>query len=338
MSKQSGPLGILLVNLGTPDEPTPTAIRRYLREFLSDPRVVNIPRAAWLPILYAFILPFRPRKLVEKYAYIWSEEGAPIRTDTAALAGALGTRLANMQLGREVRVAPAMTYGNPSIADALDHYDRDGIRDLMVIPLFPQYSAATTAAVYDKMAKVLARRAVVGDIRFVDEYCEQSDYIHALTKTLEDQAHHLDNGAKMIFSFHGIPKSQEAAGDPYPDRCRSTAETLAHNLGLADDQWLITFQSRFGPAPWLTPYTDETLASLPGKGTKRVVIACPGFATDCLETLHEIQVENREIFMEAGGEQFTYVPALGASDDHVELMTKLVLSRLYAAESGGPRF
>lgn len=325
------PLGILLVNLGTPDEPTKSGIRRYLREFLSDPRVVNVPRAIWLPILYGFILPFRPKRLTDQYRRIWRERDAPIREFTASLAAGVEAELATEQLRREVKVLPAMTYGNPSISDQLVRLREEGIRDLLVVPLFPQYSAATTAAVFDKLASSLKRTSGLGDIRFVDDYFESSEYIHALTKTLEDHARHLD-GAKVVFSFHGIPKSQERAGDPYPQKCHRTAEYLAHNLGLADDQWLITFQSRFGPAPWLQPYTDETLRSLPAQGTRKVVVVCPGFATDCLETLFEIDVENREAFMEAGGEEFTYVPALNDSDDHVYLISRVVLSRLYPAE------
>lgn len=332
MSKETSPLGVLLVNLGTPDAPTAPALRRYLREFLSDQRVVTLPKLLWLPILYGFILPFRPKKLIDKYEAIWQDQGAPIRHYTASLAAKVEAELATEQLTREIRVAPAMTYGNPSIRDSIASLSRDGVEDLMVIPLFPQYSAATTAAVFDKLAAHIRRSPELGDIRFVDEYCESTHYIHALTKTLEDHAHHLDSGARVIFSFHGIPKAQERAGDPYPRRCHRTAELLAHNLGLGDDQWMTTFQSRFGPAPWLQPYTDKTLESLPAKGVKRVVVVCPGFATDCLETLEEIQIENRDIFMAAGGEQFTYVPALNDSDDHVHVLSRLVMSRLYPTE------
>ena len=334
MNKSNTPLGVLLVNLGTPDEPTAPAIRRYLREFLSDQRVVTLPRPLWLPILYGYILPFRPGKLVEKYSYIFKEQGAPIRYHTAALAEGVQAQLEKRQFNREIKVVSAMTYGNPSIADRLRAFKDEGIVDLMVVPLFPQYSAATTAAVFDKLAATIRRSASMGDVRFIDDYYESVDYIHALTKTLEDHAHHLDNGAKVIFSFHGIPQAQQRAGDPYPVRCHATAEALAGNLGLEQDQWLITFQSRFGPAPWLQPYTDKTLEALPGKGTKRVVVVCPGFATDCLETLHEIEVENREFFLEAGGEEFTYVPALNSSEDHVQLMTRLISSRLYPDEIG----
>jgi ferrochelatase len=333
VAKDPAPLGVLLVNLGTPDEPSAPAIRRYLAEFLSDPRVVNLPRPIWLPVLYGFILPFRPARLVEKYAWIWTEQGAPIRAYTASLASGVEAALEKQQLGRQIRVVPAMTYGNPSIRDTITSLRESGIDDLLVVPLFPQYSAATTAAVFDKVAAAIRHSPLLGDIRFVDEYFDSGDYIHALTKSLEDQAHHLDNGARVVFSFHGIPIAQEQAGDPYPSKCRASAEILAHNLGLADNQWLITFQSRFGPAPWVQPYTDKTLESLARSGTRSVVVVCPGFAADCLETLHEIQVEARETFLEAGGEHFTYIPALNASDAHVRVISRLVLSRLYPGET-----
>ncbi|HKI73328.1 MAG TPA: ferrochelatase [Pseudomonadales bacterium] len=336
MSGNATPLGVLLVNLGTPDEPTPRAIRRYLAEFLADPRVVDLPRLLWLPILYGFILPLRPRRLVEKYEYIWTEDGGPIRTLTASLASAVESSLAREATAREIRVLPAMTYGNPSIASAIEAFRESGIQDLMVVPLFPQYSAATTAAVFDKLAATLARSSAFGDIRFIDEYFASTAYVHALTKSLEGYANQLDDGARLLFSFHGIPVSQEQAGDPYPSRCRATAEILAHNLGLSSDQWMITFQSRFGPAPWVQPYTDETLKALAQSGTSRVVVVCPGFATDCLETVHEIDVEGRETFMAAGGTEFTYVPALNASEDHVKVLSHLILARLYPAEAVPP--
>ncbi|MEX0943098.1 MAG: ferrochelatase [Pseudomonadales bacterium] len=333
MRKSNARLGILLVNLGTPDAPTAASIRRYLREFLSDPRVVNIPRLVWLPILYGFILPFRPKRLVENYAAIWMEEGAPIRHYTAKLAQKVEADLESEPLSRPVRVLSAMTYGNPSIRQTIASLREDGIDDLMVVPLFPQYSAATTAAVFDKLAAAVKHSSRLGDLRFVDDYFESSQYIHALTKSLEVQARHLDKGAKIIFSFHGIPKAQEKAGDPYPKKCFKTAELIAHSSGLNDDQWLTTFQSRFGPAPWLQPYTDKTLEALPAQGIRRVVVVCPGFATDCLETLEEIQVENRDIFMSAGGDEFTYIPALNDSDEHVQVISQLILSRLYRNES-----
>lgn len=332
MSKKAAPLGVLLVNLGTPDEPSAPAIRRYLAEFLADRRVVDLPRALWLPILYGFILPFRPARLVPKYRHIWGEAGAPIRVCTQTLATQVEAALRRQQTGREIAVMPAMTYGRPSIAEAVKHLSQRGIDDLMVVPLFPEYSAATTAAVFDKLAAVLGSASLFGEIRFIDEYFGSRDYIHALAQSLQGQVGQIGDDSRLLFSFHGIPVSQQQAGDPYPDRCRASAHLIASQLGLSDDQWLITFQSRFGPAPWVEPYTDKTLESLARSGVRRVVVVCPGFATDCLETLHEIQVEGRETFVEAGGEELVYVPALNASEHHVHVLTQLILSRLYPDE------
>lgn len=333
MSNEAAPLGVLLVNLGTPDEVSAPAIRRYLAEFLSDRRVVDLPAAIWLPILYGFILPFRPSRLIPKYRHIWSEEGGPIRLSTEALARAVETKL-SQQPGRRIAVQSAMTYGKPSIAETLARFAERGIADLMIVPLFPQYSSATTAAVFDKLAAVIARIPLFGELRFIDEYFDSPAYIHAMAQSLQGYIDQLDHDARLLFSFHGIPVSQQQAGDPYPDRCRASASMIARQLGLTDEQWLTSFQSRFGPAPWVQPYTDETLEALARGGTRRVIVVCPGFATDCLETLHEIAVEGRETFLDAGGEELTYVPALNASEYHVDVMTRLILSRLYPEEIG----
>lgn len=326
------PVGIILVNLGTPDAPTAPAIRRYLAEFLSDPRVVNLPRAIWLPVLYGFVLPFRPSKLVEKYRSIWGREQGPIREITEALTEKVQSRIGGEHLAADTVVRYAMTYGKPSLADTADQLKRDGIEELIILPLFPQYSAATTAAVFDKLAEGFGKSPTLPSIRFIAEYHERSEYIRALTRSIEPQMERLNQGTKLIFSFHGIPVQQAEAGDPYPEQCRRTAELVAHNLAIEDDQWMVTFQSRFGPAPWLQPYTDETLASLPARGCNKVMVICPGFSADCLETLEEIDIENREIFLQAGGQEFTYLPALNATDDHVQMVTELLVSHLYGSE------
>lgn len=334
MTSQNNAVGVILVNLGTPDEPTVPAIRRYLAEFLSDPRVVNLPRVIWLPVLYGFVLPFRPSKLTHKYQTIWGEKHAPIREITADLADAVQEALNGEPLEADVEVHYAMTYGNPSLSDTVDRLKASGIEKILVLPLFPQYSAATTAAVFDKLAKTFGKSPTVPSIRFISEYHQRSEYIHAITKSIEPRLGNLDQSTKLIFSFHGIPVQQAKRGDPYPDQCRRTAELVAHNLTLNDDQWMVTFQSRFGPAPWLQPYTDETLGGLPAQGYKKVMVVCPGFSADCLETLEEIDIENRNIFLEAGGTEFIYVPALNASPDHASMVAELVISHLY--ESEGP--
>lgn len=327
------PVGIVLVNLGTPDAPTPGAIRRYLAEFLADRRVINLPRILWLPILYGFILPFRPGKLVEKYETIWGDEKGPILAYTEALADKVQKHLDGAQLAARVSVRHAMTYGNPSLADAIKQFKESGIDNVMIFPLFPQYSAATTAAVFDKLTSIFGKTPSLPSLRFISDYHDYSEYVHALTKSIEPQLDKVHEGAKLLFSFHGIPVAQAKSGDPYPERCRRTAELVAHNLGLEKEQWMLTFQSRFGPAPWLQPYTDETLASLPAKGIGRVVIVCPGFAADCLETLEEIDVENRQVFLDAGGKDYTYIPALNDSDDHVQMVSELIIDHLYESES-----
>ncbi|MCB1647643.1 MAG: ferrochelatase [Pseudomonadales bacterium] len=333
MTTKKPPLGVVLINLGTPDTPDAPGIRRYLKEFLADPRVVNVPRLVWLPILYCFILTFRPRKLVEKYASIWRPAGAPIRAFTQTLADRLHERLNSAYLGRAFRVAPAMTYGNPSIESVVREFQADGINDFLFLPLFPQYAGATIGAVSDKLGQVLSRLTVVPGIRFIDNYHDDPVYVHALTRSIEPHVSALDDASLLVFSFHGIPVAQSEAGDPYRSQCEHTAGLVATRLGLTDTQWKVTFQSRFGPAPWLQPYTDETMESLPEKGIKKVFVVCPGFSADCLETLEEIDMENREIFMEAGGESFTYIPALNDSDDHLGVIEHLVKSHLYDTES-----
>lgn len=328
--KISKPLGILLVNLGTPDAPTASAIRRYLAEFLSDPRVAAIPRLIWLPILYGFILPFRSMKLVDRYAMIWRDEGAPIRVLTAELASRVEDELVARQINK-ILVRSAMTYGNPSIRTVLNELQQSGIKDLLVIPLFPQYSAATTAAVFDKLAKVISGSIVFPDIRFVTEYHRQRAYIEAITQSIKARTSEIPDDTKLVFSFHGLPESQIEKGDPYVRQCKASASAIAINLGLPDNQWQISYQSRFGPA-WLKPYTSEVMGELPDLGCSKVVVVCPGFAVDCLETLEEIDVLNRRIFLEAGGKSFTYIPALNAEVSHVEVMVELIIEHLFRTE------
>ena len=323
----------MLVNLGTPDAPTPAAIRKYLAEFLTDKRVIGIPSVVWLPILYGFILPFRPAKLVANYQAIWGNEHGPIREHTEALAEKVETEIQKEQFGKDLAVRAAMTYGNPSMAQVLNDFLEAGIEEVVILPLFPQYSTTTTAAVFDKFAKVLKGVKEIPGIRLIKDYHDNPTYVHSISKSIDHTVGHLPDDARLLFSFHGLPQAQADAGDPYPAHCHRTAELVAASLGLEDHQWQITFQSRFGPAPWLQPYTSEVLARLPGEGVKQVYIVCPGFASDCLETLEEIEVENRDIFFEAGGESFTYVPALNSSDDHVALIKELVLGVQYVKDN-----
>ncbi len=323
-------LGVLLVNLGTPDDTSVGAVRRYLAEFLADPRVVDLPRWLWLPILYGIVLTVRPRKVVRKYQLIWGTHDSPLRNIMSALARRTGNALEAALPGREVIVREAMTYGSPAIHAVLDEMKAAAVSEFIILPVYPQYSNATTGAVQDQLARCLSRREVPS-YRFISEYHDDPRYIEALASSI--RRHHLYLRCKtmVLFSFHGIPVSQADEGDPYPDHCRRTAKAVAQMLDLP--HWRLTFQSRFGPAPWLTPYTDQTLAALPDEGYKQVLVICPGFATECLETLEEIRMENRDIFLSSGGDAFKYVKALNATGAHVALIRDLVKDHLYIKES-----
>ena len=307
---------IMLVNLGTPDAPDEGSIRRYLKQFLSDPRVVNLPRWLWLSILNLIILRVRPPKLVAKYKLVWGTKDGPIRNITNALAKRVST------LTSGVPVVTAMTYGNPSLSDALRQVS-DAER-IIVLPLFPQYAGATTGAVQDALEQALANSTSRYMIDFVDEYHTHPGYIDALAVSVEKSKAYRDGTPQLVFSFHGIPKSQADSGDPYPLQCRTTASLVAARLNLPKDRWTLTFQSRFGPAEWLTPYTDVTMESLPGQGIHDVLVVCPGFSVDCLETIEEIKILNRDIFLAAGGKRFTYVKALNASWDHTNVILDII--------------
>ncbi len=324
-------LAVILLNLGTPDEPTPRAIRRYLSEFLSDPRVVDIPRVVWLPILYLFILTLRPKKLVHKYKLIWGTHDGPIRNITKALARRTQQLISRNHFQSDITVTQAMTYGEPSVANVLHGLHQQGIDDFLFLPLFPQYANATTAAAHDKVCRSLSNGTIPGS-RFISDYHQQPTYIDALTKSVEAYSDYLDAGALLIFSFHGIPQAQADNGDPYEAQCRRTAQLVTQQLGLSDDAWRLSFQSRFGLAKWLTPYTSELMASVPLEGNTKILIICPGFATDCLETIEEIKILNKGIFLEAGGQEFRYVRALNASANHAKMVVDIVTKHLFARE------
>ena len=326
-------LGVILLNLGTPDEPSAPAIRRYLAEFLSDPRVVDLPRWIWLPVLYLIILNVRPSKLVEKYQSIWGEKEAPLRELSEALAKLTERDVQNSLKSEEIIVRSAMTYGSPNIKDVILHVEELGVERFLFVPLFPQYSSATVGACFDKVARAFKDRVTIPPSRFLSGYHDKNYYIKALCNSIRKYKKDEDKQTVLLFSFHGIPQSQASRGDPYQSQCEKTAMLVATRLGLESHEWRLTFQSRFGPAPWLKPYTDETLSNLPKEGIVKVLVVCPGFATDCLETLEEICIENKEIFLEAGGETFQYVPALNASQDHVDLIKDIVLTHLYPMET-----
>ena len=321
--------GILLVNLGTPSAPTASAVRSYLREFLSDPRVVELPRLVWLPILYGFVLTTRPAKSAEKYAKVWTKEGSPLAVHThrqaKLLAGLLGTR---SKPAPPVEVG--MRYGSPSIASGMDKLVAAGCDRIVVLPLYPQYAGSTTASVQDAVSAhraILKRDGKTPDVRLVRHYNKDPDYIDALASRIkrhwEQNGPTRNAGGKLVMSFHGIPKRSVEKGDPYERECRETAALLAKALGIDDKDWLITFQSRFGRAEWLQPYTEPTLVSLAKGGLTRADVVCPGFPSDCLETLEELGIGAREAFIDAGGKEFHLVPCLNEDDRWIEAMAAI---------------
>jgi ferrochelatase len=305
---QPARVGVLLVNLGTPDEPTPAAVRRYLAEFLSDPRVVEIPRLVWWPILHGVILRTRPQASAKKYASVWMPEGSPLAVWTARqaklLQGYLGER------GCQVLVQPAMRYGNPSVASALSALQSGGARRILVLPAYPQYSAATTASAFDAVVAWGRSARWVPEFRFIHQYHDDPAHIEALASSVRSHWQREGRGEVLLMSFHGMPERTLKLGDPYHCQCQKTARLLAEALGLSPAQWRISFQSRFGRAKWLGPATDASLKQLAAEGVKRVDVLCPGFAADCLETLEEINQEGRELFLHAGGQAFSYIPCL----------------------------
>lgn len=318
--------GVLLTNLGTPDAPTAAALRRYLGEFLSDPRVVEMPRWLWRLILHGIILRVRPQRSARNYAKIWTEQGSPLLHIARQQQAALQQRLAARFQG-PVKVALGMRYGQPSLADALEELRAAGARRIVALPLYPQYASATTGSTWDALSQTLQTWRWLPDLRFISHYPDHSGYIQALAGRIKTYwAEHGGQPDKLIFSFHGIPKNTFLAGDPYYCECQKTARLTAQALGLGIEQWQVCFQSRFGRQEWLQPYTDKTLEALGQAGTARVDVVCPGFAADCLETLEEIGQENRDIFLQAGGKEFHYIPALNADAAHIDALADLVLS------------
>jgi protoporphyrin/coproporphyrin ferrochelatase len=299
---------VLLVNLGSPDAPDAPSLRAYLREFLSDPRVVEIPRLLWWPLLHGVILRTRPARSARKYASVWMAEGAPLKVWTERLATAVRQELASADAG--LRVEVAMRYGSPSISSSLQRLKDEGVGRVLVLPLYPQYAAATTATVQDAVSAWAARQRAQPELRFVNRYHDDEGYLAALEASVRAHWERHGRSAPLVMSFHGIPRRSIDLGDPYRAQCQATAEQLATRLGLDSADWRLCFQSRFGKAEWLQPYTEPTLRSLAQAGTQRVDVICPGFACDCLETLEEIAQEARDAFLQAGGQTFHYIPCL----------------------------
>jgi ferrochelatase len=320
-------LGVLITNLGTPDAPTPAALRRYLGEFLWDPRVVELPRPLWWLILHGIILRTRPARSARAYAKVWGEEGSPLLAISRRQEAVLRERLAQ-RLPGPVQVALGMRYGSPSIRDGLHALRRAGVRRLLVLPLYPQYSASTTASTFDAVAEELKRWRWMPELRFVTGYAGEDGYIDALAASVRSAWETNGKGERLLMSFHGLPKRFLLAGDPYHCQCHKTGRLLAARLGLADDAWAVTFQSRFGRAEWLKPYTDHTLKVWGKAGLGSVDVICPGFSADCLETLEEMGMQNREVFVAAGGGEYRYIHALNDNADHIDCLADLAARHL----------
>jgi ferrochelatase len=318
---------VLLVNLGTPDQPTPQAVSRFLREFLSDQRVIEIPRILWQVILNLLVIPLRAKRVAHAYESIWANGDSPMRTILTGQAAALSVRLAELGYA-EVDVLPVMTYGNPSISTTLDRLHSSGVEQIVVLPLFPQYSATSTGAVYDVVSRWLQVQRNLPSMTLIKDYFAHPILIEALADSVRRyQAIH-GQPEKLLMSFHGIPQPYADRGDPYPVRCHATAKLLAQSLGLSDDAWAISFQSRFGRQEWVKPYTNILLAEWASAGVKSVQVISPAFSADCLETLEELAVENRQTFLEAGGQTYAYIPALNEDALQIEMMASLVMSSL----------
>jgi protoporphyrin/coproporphyrin ferrochelatase len=318
--------GVLLCNLGTPDAPTTAAVRRYLAQFLSDSRVIEIPKPLWWLILHGIILRIRPAKSARKYASIWMPEGSPLKVWThkqaTLLAGYLGER------GHRLEVRYAMRYGQPAIGTVLDELKAAGVTRVLVLPLYPQYSGPTTASVYDAVMGWAAKARYLPELRFVNHFHDDPGYIKALVRRVAD--HWLKHGRpdRLVFSFHGVPQRTLMRGDPYHCECLKTGRLLGEALGLESTQWVVTFQSRFGKAKWLQPYTEPTLIEMGRQGVARVDLLCPGFVADCLETLEEINLEARSAFIQAGGKEFHYLPCLNDQHQWIDALAAIAMQHL----------
>lgn len=321
-------LGILLVNLGSPDAPTSSAVRKFLAQFLSDSRVVETNRLIWWLVLHGIILRIRPSRAAKSYKKIWTDNGSPLTHISRLQTQAIQKKLEDRFRGNVI-VDLAMTYGKPSIKSGLEALRMAGARRLLVLPLYPQYSATTTAAVFDQLTDVLKNWRWLPDLRMINHYHDHPKYIQALADSIKSQWAKNNRGELLLFSFHGIPQRYVDYGDPYFCHCQKTARLVAENLELKPDEWKVVFQSRFGREPWLQPYCSVTLQELPAAGIKSVDVICPGFAVDCLETLEEIKMENKHLFLEAGGENFNYIPCLNETETHIDALCEVLTAHMF---------
>ncbi len=322
--RQAGGSAVVLVNLGTPDAPTAAALRRYLAEFLWDPRVVETPRWLWWLILHGVILRIRPARSARAYARVWTPAGSPLLTGSRALTAAVDAELQRRLGATAPRVVLAMSYGAPNLREVLEELRAQGVRRLLVLPLYPQYSGSTTASVFDAVTGILRRWRWLPELRFIADYYREPGYVQALADSVRQHWAARGRGERLLLSFHGIPARYLTSGDPYYCQCQVTARRLREVLGLDEAALQISFQSRVGREPWLQPYTDQLLKQWAGEGIRRVDVLCPGFSIDCLETIDEIAGENAEAFVHAGGERLSYIPALNASPAHAAMLASLV--------------
>jgi protoporphyrin/coproporphyrin ferrochelatase len=331
-----GRIGVLVVNLGTPDAPSYRAVQRYLREFLGDRRVINTSRLIWWPLLYGLILPLRPIRTARKYRTIWQPEGSPLALYSQQLTAKLGTVLQSA-VGDQIRVELGMTYGNPSIARALETLLQQNVEKLLVLPLYPQYCSSTTGSVFDRTSAALQRWRRLPETRFVNDYYRDSGYIDALSSRVSEHWGKLGEHSHLLFSYHGIPAAYVAAGDPYQAQTEATTRLVVSRLGLAANTWSHCYQSRFGRVEWLQPYAQDELKALAARGVRKVTVVSPSFAVDCLETLEEVAIEYRDEYLGMGGEQLTLVPALNDDDRHAEVLAAIVKDHLQGWTPGVTR-
>jgi ferrochelatase len=309
---------VLLVNLGTPDAPTPAGVKAFLSEFLQDPRVIKLTPLIWWPILHGFVLPARSKRVSQLYQSIWTPEGSPIKANTIRQVKAL-----QAQLGDAYQVFYAMRYASPSIANVLSEIASGGFDEITVLPLYPQFSHTTTSSVMDAIARAI-KKIAIPPMRILPEYYHHPLYIQALVNSIKEHWKRMGRGERLLFSFHGLPQKYVDEGDPYPRHCEATVEAVVRLLGMKAEEYQIAYQSRFGPTLWIGPYTDHILQDWAGQGIKHVDIISPAFAADCLETLEELSITNKEAFIAAGGEKLHYIPALNDREDHIEMMCALL--------------
>ncbi len=326
-SANAAPLGILVCNLGTPEQPTPKALRRYLKQFLWDRRVVDLPRPLWWLLLHGIVLRTRPRKSAAAYSKIWTQAGSPLLVMSKRQTAALG-RMLRTELNQPFHITLGMRYGEPSIAKGLQYLQQQQCNRIVVLPLYPQYCAATTASSFDAVFQELQQWRVLPSLHTITSYFDHPEYIQALTASVRDCWKQYGRGERLLFSFHGIPKRYVELGDPYRGQCERTAELVATSLELNESEWLVAFQSRFGREEWIKPYSDEVIPQLAQQGVQRLDVMAPGFAADCLETLEEIGMQYHDLFLAYGGQKLRYIPALNDRQEHITMLSKLILTQL----------